>query len=161
MPDVTIRTNLKAGDVGTVIHLHGVIHADECGFDPTFEAYVAVPLADFIRAPSPRGRIWLAECDGQVVGCIAIVPVSEEVAQLRWFLVAPSARGAGLGRRLLDEALCFCRTCGFSRVILWTVSSLQTAARLYRNVGFRRTEEKSGHMWGVDVVEEKYELELA
>jgi GNAT superfamily N-acetyltransferase len=156
----TLRTHLKPGDVGTVVRLHGLIHAAECGFDPTFEAYVAAPLADFVRRASPRERLWLAERDGRVVGCIAIVASSDEVAQLRWFLVDPAARGAGLGRRLLDESLAFCREKGYASVVLWTVDSLKAAAHLYRAVGFAKTEEKPGRMWGVDVVEEKYELRL-
>lgn len=157
---VTFRTDLKAGDIGYVIHLHGVIHGRECGFDPTFEAYVAAPLAEFVRHPSPRQRLWVAEKEGRIVGCIAIVEVSVESAQLRWFLVDPAARGAGLGRRLLDESLAFCKECGYGHVLLWTVSTLAVAAHLYRAAGFIKTEEKPGRMWGVDVVEEKYELRL-
>jgi GNAT superfamily N-acetyltransferase len=157
---ITLRTHLKPGDVGTVIHLHGIIHHAECGFNPTFEAYVAAPLADFVRANSPRERLWLAEKDGRVVGCIAIVSASDNVAQLRWFLVDPEARGAGLGRRLIDESLAFCREKGYTSVILWTVESLKAAAHLYRSVGFTKTEEKPGRMWGVEVIEEKYELRL-
>src|SRR5436305_625177 len=106
---VTLRTTLQAGDVGTVVQLHGVIHHAECGFDPTFEAYVAAPLAEFVVAANPRGRLWLAERDGRVVGCVAIVEATEKVAQLRWFLVVPQERGAGLGTRLLKEAVAFCR----------------------------------------------------
>ena len=86
---------------------------------------------------------------------------AEKVAQLRWFLVDPAVRGMGLGRRLLDEALAFCKECGYGNVILWTVSALEAAAHLYRSAGFRKVEEKPGRLWGVDVVEEKYELTLA
>jgi GNAT superfamily N-acetyltransferase len=157
---VVLRTTLKPGDVGTVVHLHGVVHAELCGFDPTFEAYVAGPLAEFVKAASPRGRLWLAERDGRVVGCVAIVEVDETTAQLRWFLVVPEERGAGLGTRLLNESLAFCREQGYETVILWTVSSLESAARLYRSAGFTRVQQKPGWMWGVDVVEEKYELGL-
>lgn len=156
----TVRTSLKAGDVGTVVHLHGVIHGEECGFDPTFEAYVAAPLAEFVRTASLRERLWLAESEGRVVGCVAIVEADEKTAQLRWFLVVPTQRGAGLGTRLLSEALAFCRLQGYESVILWTVSSLEAAARLYRAAGFEKVETKPGRMWGVDVVEEKYELRL-
>lgn len=159
-PPVTLRTDLRSGDVGYVIYLHGLIHGRECGFDPTFEAYVAAPLAEFVMHPSPRQRLWVAEREGRIVGCIAIVEASARTAQLRWFLVDPAARGAGLGRRLLDEALAFCKECGYAHVILWTVSTLAVAAHLYRSVGFVKTEEKPGRMWGVDVVEEKYELRL-
>ncbi|HET8650081.1 MAG TPA: GNAT family N-acetyltransferase, partial [Gemmatimonadales bacterium] len=81
-------------------------------------------------------------------------------AQLRWFLVDPSARGRGLGRRLLDTAIEFSRAAGYRRIVLWTVSALEAAARLYRAVGFERTEEQPGQRWGSDVIEEKYERSL-
>jgi GNAT superfamily N-acetyltransferase len=157
---ITLRTTLQPGDLGTIVHLHGVLYAREQGFDPTFEAYVAGPLAEFVRSSPERGRLWLAERAGQLVGCVAIVPATLEAAQLRWFLVDPSARGAGLGRRLLSEALAFCKEAGYRSVFLWTVSALTAAARLYLAAGFRKTEEKPGHVWGVDVVEERYELGL-
>src|SRR5262245_60150232 len=134
MDELTLRTTLRPGDVGSVIHLHGVIHGVECGCDPTFEAYVAEPLARFVKAKAPRERLWLADRDGHVVGCIAIVAADEKTAQLRWYLVAPKERGRGLGKRLLDESLAFCREQGYESVILWTVSSLAAAARLYRAV---------------------------
>lgn len=157
---VTLRTDLRPGDLGAVILMHGTVYARECGFDHTFEAYVAAPLAEFARAASPRERLWLAERSGRLVGCIAIVASSPAVAQLRWFLVEPSVRGAGLGRRLLTQAVAFCEVCGYRSIILWTVSILEAAAHLYRAAGFRKVEEQPGRMWGVDVVEERYELPL-
>src|SRR5262249_44253290 len=140
--------------------LHGTVYAREYGFDPTFEAYVAGPLSEFVRSGSARGRLWLAERDGRVVGCVAIVAASEKEAQLRWYLVDPSGRGLGVGKRLLDEAVAFCRESGYESVFLWTVSALTAAARLYRAAGFERVEEKPGKHWGVEVVEEKYALRL-
>jgi GNAT superfamily N-acetyltransferase len=157
---VTIRTDLRPGDIGAVVSLHGTLYAQEHGFDSTFEAYVAGPLAEFVFASSPRERLWLAERDGRLVGCIAIVAAASRTAQLRWFLVDPSARGAGLGKRLLHEAVAFARACGNTSVILWTVSALTAAGHLYEAAGFRKVEESPGHLWGVDVVEEKYELSL-
>lgn len=108
--------------------LHGVIYARERGFDPTFEAYVAGPLAECVSAGSPRERLWIAERDGQLVGCVAIVAASASTAQLRWYLVDPGCRGSGLGKRLLAEAIAFCKDQGYADVILWTESALTTAA---------------------------------
>src|SRR5262249_24778789 len=102
----------------------------------------------------------LAEREGRLVGCVAIVAASDEVAQLRWYLVAPEARGAGLGTRLLREAIDFARQQGYSRLVLWTVSALTAAARLYRAMGMQKVEERPGRAWGVEVVEEKYEAVL-
>jgi GNAT superfamily N-acetyltransferase len=155
---VAIRNELRPGDLGAIIQLHGITYAAEYGFDETFEAYVAAPLAEFALSHSERDRLWIAELGGRLVGCVAVVGVSECAAQLRWFLVEPSARGMGLGRRLLDEAVSFASGCGYQEVFLWTVSALTTAAFLYREFGFERVEEHSAVRWGVPVVEEKYEL---
>jgi N-acetylglutamate synthase-like GNAT family acetyltransferase len=157
----TIRTDLRPGDLGYLVHLHGTVYAQERGWDATFEAYVAGPLSEFVRSAADRQRLWIAERDGRIVGCIAIVAASPSTAQLRWFLVDPSARGSGLGKRLLQEALTFCRECGYADVILWTERSLAAAAHLYRSTGFHKVEEKPGRMWGADVVEEKYHLSLS
>ncbi|HEY7314661.1 MAG TPA: GNAT family N-acetyltransferase [Gemmataceae bacterium] len=154
--DFTLRHDLRPGDLGSIVHLHGTIYAREYGFDPTFEAYVAGPLAQFVLARTKRDRLWIAERGERLVGCIAIVAASPKEAQLRWFLVDPSARGCGLGKRLLQEAVGFCRERGYESIFLWTVSALTAAARLYRSVGFHKVEEKPGEQWGVAVVEEKY-----
>jgi N-acetylglutamate synthase-like GNAT family acetyltransferase len=154
---ILLRTDLRPGDLGAIVSLHGLLYAREYGFDATFEAYVAGPLAEFVKSPSPRSRLWLAEDAGQLVGCIAIVEADEATAQLRWFLVAPSARGQGLGKRLLNEAITFCRDAGYRSVYLWTVSALTTAAHLYQAGGFVKVEEVPATRWGVDVVEERYE----
>jgi GNAT superfamily N-acetyltransferase len=157
---ITLRTELRPGDLGYIVYLHGVIYAQERGFDPSFEAYVAGPLSDFVCSGNKLQRLWIAERDGRIVGCVAIVAASPRTAQLRWFLVDPSARGTGLGKRLLEAAVAFCKDCGYSDVVLWTESALTAAAHLYQSAGFRKTEEKPGRMWGVDLVEEKYELHL-
>jgi len=158
--NVTTRHDLKPGDIGDIVRLHGIIYAQEYAFDHTFEAYVAGPLSEFVQSASARQRLWIAEREGRIVGCIAIVALSTEVAQLRWFLIDPSARGLGLGKKLLNEAIAFCRDCGYESIILRTVSTLVAAAHLYLAAGFRKVEEKPGRRWGVDVIEEKYELNL-
>lgn len=159
-PVVTVRTRIKPGDIGSVVRFHGVTYAREYGFDHTFEAYVAEPLGAFAKSAAPKKRLWIAEQGDRLVGCIAIVAHSTDVAQLRWFLVDADCRGAGLGRRLLNKAVAFCRASGYRSVILWTVSALTAAARLYVSAGFRKVEDKPGTHWGVHVVEERYELDL-
>src|SRR5579884_2412035 len=151
-----LRHELRPGDLGYIVYLHGTIYAREYGFDPTFEAYVAGPLSEFVRHRTDRDRLWIAERGDRIVGCIAIVGVSEKEAQLRWFLVDPSARGLGLGKQLLHEAVAFSQSRGYESLFLWTVRALTAAARLYRAAGFEKVEEKPGQQWGVEVVEEKY-----
>lgn len=155
---ITIRTELRPGDLGAITHLHGTLYARERGWDPTFEAYVAAGLAEFVLGYDPRhDRLWVAERDGRLVGSIAIQGREGDEAQLRWFLLAPECRGQGTGRRLLEEALEYCRSCGFRRVFLWTVSELTEAARLYVAAGFRCAEEQRHERWGAQVVEQRYE----
>ena len=93
-------------------------------------------------------------------GCVGIVEADAHSAQLRWFLVAPEARGSGLGRRLLNEAVSFSRSNDYERIFLWTVNLLHAAAHLYRSVGFKIVEAKPERLWGVEVIEECYELRL-
>lgn len=159
-PDILIRHDLRAGDAEAVVDFHRRVYADEYGFDESFAAHVAGPFDVFVRTHTDRDRLWLAERDGRLVGCIAIVEASPTQAQLRWYLVDPSERGAGLGTRLLNAALAFTRECGYDTVFLWTVSALTAAARLYRSVGFVKTEALPSRPWGVDVVEERYEMRL-
>jgi GNAT superfamily N-acetyltransferase len=155
----TVRTTLRPGDLAAIIGLHGVLYDREYGFDVRFEAHVAEPLGRAVRRGlMDRERIWLAENDGELVGTIAIVEESAGTAQLRWFLVAPGARGNGLGGRLLNQAIAFSRDAGYGKIILWTVNALTDAARLYRKAGFTKVEEHPGRPWGRDVVEEKYEM---
>ena len=158
LPGIALRHDLKPGDLGRIVSFHGTIYAREYGFDPTFEAYVAGPLSEFVLSRTDRDRLWIADRENRIVGCIAIVGTSEQEAQLRWFVVEPSARGFGLGKRLLHEAVAFCKRSGYKSVFLWTVSALRAAAHLYRSVGFEKVEERPEKRWGVDVVEERYVL---
>ena len=158
----SIRTELRPGDVGEITRLHGVLYRDEYGWDEHFEAYVAEALGRFVLDANPeRGRIWIAELDDSIVGCIAIVRASADEAQLRWFLVTPAARGTGLGRRLINEAMTFCRDSAYQRVFLWTVSKLTAAAQLYRSCGFVLTESKTHEIWGQKLTEERYDAVIS
>lgn len=159
-PSWTLRHALRPGDIGEIVRLHGVVYAREHGFDSTFEAYVAGPLAEFVRAGRPRDRLWVAEREDRIVGCVALVEASETEAQLRWFLVDPPARGLGLGRGLLGEAVGFARSQRYESVFLWTVSALKAAAHLYQAVGFVKVEDVPGRRWGVEVCEESHRLTL-
>ena len=155
-----LRAQLKPGDLDAVLRFHRETYAIEFGFDPTFEAHVAKPLSAFGQSTSPRERMWIAESDARLVGCIAIVEADARAAQLRWFLVAPEARGAGLGRRLLEEAVGFSRSQDYQRIFLWTVSVLHAAASLYQSFGFEIVRQRPERLWGVDLVEQCYELKL-
>lgn len=158
--NVSIRNQLKPGDIGYLTYLHGILYANEYGWDYTFEAYVAGPLAEFSKTHNDRERIWIVEKDRQVSGSIAIVAASEKEAQLRWMLLTPDLRGQGLGRFLVEETLEFCKAQGYASIFLWTVSLLTPATRLYQSVGFQLTEQKTHRIWGVELTEQRYDLTL-
>src|SRR5215510_2954867 len=149
---------LRPGDLGMIVHLHGVVYAREYGLDTSFEPYVAKPLAECVL--DGTGRIWIAEDAGVVVDSIAMVDAGDRIGQLRWFLLVPEVRGSGLGRRLLDAALAYSRERGFSRIFLWTCADLTGARRLYERAGFKTVETKSGLIWGAERTELRMDLDL-
>jgi GNAT superfamily N-acetyltransferase len=157
-PSVRIRHQLEPGDLGMVVHLHGVLYAREHGLDATFEPYVAKPLSDFVLSGS--GRLWIAEEKGRMLGSIALVDAGPDTGQLRWFLVVPEARGTGLGQRLLEEALAYSRQRGMAHVYLWSFATLTEALRLYERAGFRTTETKKNFIWGAERTEVRMDLKL-
>jgi N-acetylglutamate synthase-like GNAT family acetyltransferase len=158
--NVAIRNKLVPGDIGYLIYLHGILYANEYGWDYTFEAYVAGPLAEFAKSYSDRDRIWIIEKDGKVSGSVAIVAASQKTAQLRWLLLHPDLRGLGIGKILMEETLGFCQGCFYSSVFLLTVSALKAATNLYRSFGFQLIEENDHAIWGTVVTQQKYELKL-
>jgi GNAT superfamily N-acetyltransferase len=158
---ITIRNQLKPGDLGYITYLHGKIYSEEYGFDTTFEPYVARPMSDFsLSEDHSRQKIWVVEKDGVIVGCIAIVDSGSNEAQLRWLLLTKETRGKGLGKRLVKEAVDFCREKGYGNVYLWTIDALHTARALYERNGFVLTEKIRHIMWGVDVNEQRFDLRL-
>ena len=156
-----IRRLGRPGDLGWVVMAHGEVYAVEFGWDTTFEALVARIVADYADAPDdPRRAAWIAELDGERVGCVFLVPEDERTARLRILLVDPKARGHGIGGRLVDTCLDFARSAGYQRMVLWTNDPLVAAGRIYRDRGFRLTAEEPHHSYGVDLVGQTYELTL-
>ena len=160
-PGYSLRNKLIPGDLGYITHLHGYIYSKEYGFDLSFEKYVFEPLCDFaLGVKNYRERIWIIERGPDIVGCVAIVEDEKGKAQLRWLILKPEDRGKGIGRILVEWAVDFCRDRGYDEVFLWTVSELDAARHLYESVGFHLEESYEHKIWGIDLVEEKYVLEL-
>jgi len=150
----------EPGDAGYVAYMHGRYYWERHGFHPAAEYYFIKYLADFVRDPE-GGMLWIAEADGNTVGSAAIVRVDDSTAQFRWFMVKESHRRMGVGGRLIDAALDFCRNNGYRSVFLWTFRGLDPARRLYEKAGFALTEEKPNHEWScVEITEQKMELSL-
>jgi ribosomal protein S18 acetylase RimI-like enzyme len=158
--DVTfaLRNDLRPGDLGALISLHGTVYARECGFDSTFEVHVARFLGEFVHERTDRDGFWITEREGCLVGSIAVVGRSGRDAQLCWLLVEPSARSLGLGRRLLHTAVAFCRRYQYEYVFLQSFRVMTAASHLFRSIGFEKAGEWPSERWGVPVVEELYVL---
>jgi DNA-binding MarR family transcriptional regulator/GNAT superfamily N-acetyltransferase len=151
----------QPGDIGWVIHRHGELYAQEYGWDERFEALVAEICAEFVKNFDPkRERCWIAERNGGIVGSVFLVRKDDETAKLRLLLVEPSARGTGLGRRLVEECIRFAKQVGYKRITLWTQGNLNAARAIYQKTGFKLTSQQNHKSFGKELVAETWDKEL-
>ncbi|PUE06176.1 GNAT family N-acetyltransferase [Limnohabitans sp. WS1] len=159
-PHIVLR-GLRVGDIGWVAHRQGMLYAQEYGWDGTFEALVAEIAAQFVKNFDAEWEsAWIAERDGQVLGSVFLVKVSEQEAKLRLLYVEPDARGAGLGRRLTQECIAFAQAKGYEKLTLWTNDILHAARRIYQEAGFVLVSEEPHHSFGADLVGQYWSLDL-
>ncbi|RRH88317.1 GNAT family N-acetyltransferase [Mesorhizobium tamadayense] len=152
---------LRVGDIGWITHRQGLLYAQNYGWDETYEALVAEILGEFVKTFNPQWeRGWIAEREGEVVGSVFVMRKSAEVAKLRLLYVEPSARGLGIGARLVDECIGFSRAKGYKTLTLWTNDILGSARRIYQAAGFKLAEEERHHSFGKDLVGQTWNLEL-
>lgn len=157
--EVLIRP-FRSGDVGYIAHLHGILYDHTYKFGRKFEYYVMKGLTEFM-INTDGGELWVAEADNKIVGSIAITKSSDTIAQLRWFVLDEDYQGMGIGKKLMETALGFCKEKNYQHVFLWTVSTLNTARYLYQKYNFRKTEEKPNEEWtGTKLIEERWDLEI-
>ena len=157
---IDIRSH-QLGDMGWIIERHAVVYGAEYGWDDEFEALVAEICAKFIRDYDPAAEhCWIATLNGALVGSVFLVKDSDEIGRLRLLFVEPSARGHGIGRRLVDACVKRGREVGYRKVTLWTNDVLVSARRIYQAAGFRLVREWPDHKFGKDLVGQDWELEL-
>ena len=155
-----LRTH-QPGDMGWVVHRHGILYAEEYAWDEQFEALVAEIVTDFIRNyDHRRERCWIAEKDGDNVGSVFLVKQSDSTAKLRLLLVEPNARGLGIGTRLVNECIKFAQQVGYSKITLWTNSILTAARHIYQKAGFQLVNEQPHQSFGHDLIAETWDLKL-
>jgi DNA-binding MarR family transcriptional regulator/GNAT superfamily N-acetyltransferase len=153
----------RPGDMGWVVHRQAVLYAQEYGWDESYEALISRIVADFIDRFDPRReRCWIAERDGEIVGSVFLIkhPERAGVAQLRLLYVERTARGLGIGRRLVHECTQFARQAGYKTITLWTNSVLTSARKIYEAEGYHLVREEPHHHFGHDLVGQTWELEV-
>ncbi len=157
--EITIRNNLRPGDLGYVIHMHGHLYGTEYGYGISFEMYVAQGLAEFYKNYDPeKDRVWICEHRDRMIGFLLLMHRENNAAQLRYFLLEPKFRSIGLGKRLMDLYMEFLRRADYKSSYLWTTHEQHAAASLYKRYGFKLTEEKESTTFGKQLTEQRYDL---
>lgn len=154
--EIHIRTELLPDDIERIVRYHDEYYAEHYGFNHDFGRYVQVPLTQFLERKSGNEAIWLLEDGDGLKGCIALAMVSGIEAQLRWFYVDESLRCQGFGQKLMNLLIDFAIQKKYQRIILWTVSLLEEARRIYERNGFILEEEHETTIWGCKLVEQKF-----
>ena len=169
-PRAVVLRPPEPGDLGWIVARHGALYVRQYGGDPRFEAMVARIVADYAERPDPaREAVWIAEVDGRPAGSIACMAASQNdtqndtqngTAKLRLLLVEPSARGLGVGERLVAECLRFAERVGYRRITLWTTSELAAARRIYQRAGFTLDAEAPFDGFGRGVIGQNWSRRL-
>lgn len=150
----------RPGTIGRIVELHATYYSTHWGFGAFFEAKIASELSEFILRYDPdRDLLLTASIDNDLQGAIVIdgYQASTQGAHLRWFIVSESFMGMGIGKRLLNEAIAFCRQRDYQRIYLWTFEGLDAARHLYEGVGFNLVREQKGNQWGKEVTEQLFQ----
>jgi len=161
VPEFRIESGYIPGSIGRIAELHGTYYHDHWGFWLYFEAKMATELSEFLqRYDKSSDGIWIATVNDRVEGSVVIdgIHAENEGAHLRWFIISDALRGKGVGRKLINRAIDFCKSKGYKTIHLWTFEGLNAARHLYEEVGFKLIKQQSGVQWGATVTEHYFEL---
>lgn len=148
-------------DLEYIVEAHCRIYAEEYHFDDSFKEFITGSIDSFRKnKDEEKENIWVVDTNGLLKGSIGVVKVSDEIAQIRWFLIETDQRGKGQGKQLIKEAIQFSKDKNYKSLILWTNNSLSTARNLYESFGFRITETKKSYLSNQEILEEKWERGL-
>ena len=151
----------RIGDMAFTVSRQAILYAEEYGWVKGYESLASRIAADFIdNFDAKHERCWIAERQGEIVGSVFVVKKSATVAQLRMLYVEPSARGLGIGKRLVREVIEFSRRVGYRKIVLWTNNVLTAARGIYEQEGFKLVSEEKHRMFGPETVGQMWELRL-
>lgn len=157
--DINIRTEIRPGDLGYVIHRHGKLYGDEYNYGVSFETYVGLGLHEFYKNYNPdKDRVWICEHNNKIIGFVLLMHRENNAAQLRYFYLEPEYRGIGLGKKLMQLFMDFLRKKGYQSAYLWTTNELSAAAYLYTRHGFELSESKQSLAFEKPLHEQRYDL---
>jgi len=160
LDEISVRRELRPGDLGYVAYIHGLIYSKECGYGLHFEGYVLGGLQEFAYQYDPlKDALWVCEHEDKVIGFLVGMH-RENSVQLRYFIFQPEYRGIGLGKKMINEFLEFMREKQYNHAYLWTTREQQAAISLYLRFGFTLTEEKSSVAFDKELIEQRYDLLL-
>jgi putative acetyltransferase len=115
-----------------------VEYAQSLGFSLCFQNFDNELAALPGEYAPPRGRLLLADLDGQLAGCVALHPLQSEICEMKRLYLRPEFRGKGLGRVLVERVIDEARQVGYKRMRLDTVEPvMKDAVAMYRRLGFR------------------------
>ena len=158
---ISIRTDLRSGDIGYIIYLHGSLYEKEYHYSIRFETYVAKGLYEFYNEYDPgKDCIWICEHNNSIVGFLLLMHRENHAAQLRYFIILPEYRGIGLGKKLMDLFITWLNEHDYRSAYLWTTNEQLAAASLYKKYGFSLVEEHESTSFGKLLKEQRYELIL-
>ena len=141
------------GDMGWIIRRQTQLYAQEHGWNGSFESMLAEIAGKFVANYDPRReRCWIAERNGEIAGSVFLVQASKGTGQLRMLYVEPSARGLGIGQRLVEECIGDARAKGYKKLMLWTNDILVSARKIYIAAGFRLVKEERHDSFGKKLV---------